>query len=449
MNFWEKYKEIIWRNNPVQGPDFSLDYWRDYLFRVIILYLIPFALVALIPSFWVVVQGGFQLLLFFDFLAIFIVFLMGFTRVIPLKIKKILFIFLANALALVLMIELKAFGPGLMYLVASGVFIALLFPSKDGWYSLTFGMLVCVLFGLDLKFQFLSEPSSERVDFIGWIAVSVNVLFVNGVIAKVVPILFERMHQSIVATKKMEEILLLKQEDLNELIHELEIQNANLNQLIKGVSEDFQEPLRMIISFLTQLKRKYGDEMDEKAIKYIDFATQGGMRMKEIILGLLDLANVGKNQEVREQVEMNEIFQKVVFLQKRTIVKSNAQITWDEKMPVIDAPKNYMIQIFNELVSNSLKFHNPNESPLIRIFCQEEENWVQFEVHDNGIGFDPSESSDPFLMFSRLHPQNEAKGLGIGLAIVRKIAEQLRGTVWFVSTPGKGSVFYLKIPKAT
>lgn len=173
------------------------------------------------------------------------------------------------------------------------------------------------------------------------------------------------------------------------------------------------------------------------------------MRMKEIILGLLDLANVGKNQEVREQVEMNEIFQKVVFLQKRTIVKSNAQITWDEKMPVIDAPKNYMIQIFNELVSNSLKFHNPNESPLIRIFCQEEENWVQFEVHDNGIGFDPSESSDPFLMFSRLHPQNEAKGLGIGLAIVRKIAEQLRGTVWFISTPGKGSVFYLKIPKAT
>lgn len=288
---------------------------------------------------------------------------MGFTRVIPLKTKKILLIFLTNALALVLMIELKAFGPGLMYLVASGVFIALLFPSKDGWYSLAFGMLVCVLFGLDLKFQFLSEPSSERVDFIGWIAVSVNVLFVNGVIAKVVPILFERMHQSIVATKKMEEILLLKQEDLNELIHELEIQNANLNQLIKGVSEDFQEPLRMIISFLAQLKRKYGDEMDEKAIKYIDFATQGGMRMKEIILGLLDLANVGKNQEVREQVEMNEIFQKVVFLQKRTIVKSNAQITWDEKMPVIDAPKNYMIQIFNELVSNSLKFHNPSESP--------------------------------------------------------------------------------------
>lgn len=447
MTIWDKYKLLIWENTPLEGPETSLDYWRDYLFRVVLLYLIPFALIAMIPSVYVNIQGGYFLLLLFDLSAVLLIYLMGFTRVFTTRFKKILLIFLSNVLALVLMVELKAFGPGLMYLVASGVFIALLFPSKHGWYSLLFGMMVCVIFGLDLYFNFLSEPSGEKVDFIGWFAVSVNILFVNGVIAKVVPILFEKMHQSVVATKKMEEMLLLKQDDLNELVHELEIQNANLNQLIKGVSEDFQEPLRMMISFLGQLKRKYGTELDEKANQYIDFATQGGLKMREIILGLLDLANVGKDRDEIEKFEMCEVLQKVIFLQKKNIINSNAEISWDEKMPSVEAPKTYLIQVFNELVSNSLKFQNPEEKPRIKISCQEEDKWLKFSVQDNGIGFNSQESADPFVVFSRLHPEGNAKGLGIGLALVRKISDYLRGSVWVDSIPGQGSTFYLKIPK--
>ncbi|MBC6366258.1 ATP-binding protein [Algoriphagus sp. AK58] len=448
MKVWEKYKELVWRSTPLEGPETSLDYWRDYLFRVILLYLIPFSLLALIPSFWVNFMGGFHLLILFDILAVFVVYLMGFTQLPSLKTKKILLIFLTNTLALALMVELGSFGPGLMYLVASGVFVALLFPPKDSWYSVFFGALICILFGLEMNYNFFRSNSAEKIDFVGWFAISVNVVFVNGVIAKVVPILFEKMHQSIVATKKMEEVLLLKQEDLNELVHELEIQNANLNQLIKGVSEDFQEPLRMMISFLGQLKRKYSSHLDEKANQYIDFATQGGMKMREIILGLLDLASVGKTKEKTERFEVTEVIQKVIFLQKKNILRTNAQIDWTDEMPVIEAPKTYLIQIFNELISNSLKFNSPHESPKIQISCQEEERWWQFSVRDNGIGFDDSDSIDPFVVFRRLHPNTEARGLGIGLALVRKISEYLRGSVWAESVPGEGSVFYLRIPKA-
>jgi signal transduction histidine kinase len=448
MNFWNKYKTIIWKNIPLEGPTHSLEYWRDYLFRVMMLYLIPLSLVAMIPSFFVSFLGGHINLILFDFFGIGCIVLIGFTKFISNSAKKILLIMITNALALVLMLELGSFGPGLMYLVASGVFVSLLFSSKKSWYGILLGVLVCILVGLELNYNILYPEGGEKIELLGWLAISINVVFINGVITLVVPILFEKMQQSILAKRKMEQMLLLKQDDLNNLIQELEMKNANLSQLIKGVSEDLQEPLRNILSFLGLLKRKFGSEIDGKAHQYIEFALDGGRKMREIILGLLDLAQIGKNPEEVEKFEMDEIIEKVMVLQKKKIQVSNAKITLSNTLPTIQGSKTYLIQAFNELVSNALKFQRPQVEPRISISCEDVGCSWQFSVTDNGIGFDTTTTLDPFVVFSRLHPELDKEGFGIGLALVKRISENLRGSVWVESVPGEGSVFFLKIPKA-
>ncbi|MFN3761240.1 MAG: sensor histidine kinase [Algoriphagus aquaeductus] len=448
MDFWNRYRAFIWENIPLESPMNSLDYWRDYLFRVMMLYLIPLSIVALIPSFFVSYLGGHLTLILFDFFAIACIGVIGFTKFLSISAKKVLLILITNALALVLMLELGSFGPGLMYLVASGVFISLLFSSKRSWLGVFSGVLVCILVGLELNYSFLYPENGEKIEWVGWLAISINVLFINGVIALVVPILFEKMQQSILARQKIEELLLGKQDDLNTLIQELEIKNSNLSQLIKGVSEDLQEPLRNILSFLGQLKRRFGQDMDPKVQLYIDFAMDGGRKMREIILGLLDLAQIGRNPEEYESFELSEVVEKVMFLQKKKIQISNARIEVDSPLPKIKTSKTYLIQALNELVSNALKFQNPEVSPKIWISCEDIGCSWKFSVSDNGLGFDCKASLDPFVVFSRLHPERETEGFGIGLALVKKISENLRGSVWAESVPGEGSVFFLKIPKA-
>lgn len=391
--------------------------------------------------------GGQYFLMTFDIIAFFILLLLGFSKMISLKWKKILLITLVYLLAMMIMLELGSFGPGLMYLVASGVFIALLFPSQDSWYGLLIGFIVCAFFGLQTNYHFIPGFTGERLDFMGWFAIAINLVFINGVIAKVVPVLFEKMQQSIDARHQVENMLLVKQAELNSIVQELEIKNANLNQLITGVSEDLQDPLRNIISFMENLKRKYVGKLDERAHQYIDFAIGGGHKMRDIILGLLEIAKIGKKREDSEYFHVDEIVQKVLLLQRKSIQNSNAKIEFGE-LPMIFAPKTYLLQVFNELISNSLKFCDPDNFPVVKISYQEADCWWQFAVKDNGIGFDSSDGKDPFTIFSKLHLSNEKQGFGIGLALVRKILENLQGSVWAESTPGQGSVFYLKIPKA-
>ncbi len=251
-----------------------------------------------------------------------------------------------------------------------------------------------------------------------------------------------------VTEHKMSEIRL---EELNKSLQkhtkELAISNAELEQFAYVASHDLQEPLRMVTSFLTQLERKYGDVVDDRGKKYIYFAVDGAKRMRQIILDLLDFSRVGRTEDDMEEVNFNKLVNEILPLYRRQVEEVHARIVVGD-LPTIQTYKTPLRQVFQNLISNSLIYHKPGVPPVIHIECKATKTHFQFSVKDNGIGIAPEYFEKIFIIFQRLHNKEEYSGTGMGLAITKKIIENLGGKIWIESIEGNGSTFYFTLLKS-
>lgn len=234
---------------------------------------------------------------------------------------------------------------------------------------------------------------------------------------------------------------------LQDRAEELAMSNAELEQFAYVASHDLQEPLRMVTGFITQLKHKYGAQLDERAHEYIHFAVDGAERMRTIILDLLEYARVGRGHYDVVKVDVNEMLTEVVMLTDNAIVESMASVDWDV-LPTVNAVKSTLQQIFLNLISNAIKYRKEGVSPVIHISASENSEYWQFAVADNGIGIEPRYNDKIFIAFQRLHAKDEYSGSGIGLAICHQIVAKHRGKIWVESDGTNGSTFYFTINKA-
>jgi light-regulated signal transduction histidine kinase (bacteriophytochrome) len=235
--------------------------------------------------------------------------------------------------------------------------------------------------------------------------------------------------------------------ELEKHVQQLLVSNAELEQFAYIASHDLQEPLRMVTSFLTQIERKYSNIIDEKGKKYIYFAVDGAKRMRQIILDLLEFSRIGKAEDKVETVDLNELMNETLTLYSQKIKEKNAAISF-QHLPAIKASRSSMRQVFQNLVSNCLKYsNNTGLTPEIKITAVTVGQDWQFAVSDNGIGIDPTYFDKIFIIFQRLHNKDEYSGTGIGLAVTKKIIENLGGKIWVESEEGKGSTFYFTINK--
>jgi PAS domain S-box-containing protein len=246
--------------------------------------------------------------------------------------------------------------------------------------------------------------------------------------------------------KNYEKSLLDINEKLEKQAHELSISNAELEQFAYVASHDLQEPLRMVSGFLTQLEKKYGEQLDDRAHQYIDFAVDGAKRMRQIILDLLDFSRIGKEEEDFVDVDLNEVVNEVCLLHRKQIEELNAEVLFDN-LPTIKGHPSPMIQLFQNLISNGLKYRHAETRPKILIKAKELKNEWKFTVKDNGIGIEEKYFERIFNIFQRLHNKTAYSGTGMGLAIVKKIVENQKGRIWLESEVGKGTTFYFTIPK--
>ena len=235
------------------------------------------------------------------------------------------------------------------------------------------------------------------------------------------------------------------EENLKSTLGKLEKSNYDLEQFAYVASHDLQEPLRMIISFLQLLQRRYGESLDEEAQEFIGFAVDGAVRMQKLINDLLKFSRLNTKPVKFREVSTEEVLEQVVFESKIFIEKNDAVITHDP-LPVIFADFNQMVQLFQNLVVNAIKYHGP-ERPQIHISANKEEDGWLFSVQDNGMGIDENQKIKIFKIFQRLHGRDEYEGTGIGLAIAKRIVERHGGRIWVESDPGKGSTFYFTIPQ--
>ena len=247
--------------------------------------------------------------------------------------------------------------------------------------------------------------------------------------------------------KEYESSLKLLNENLELRAKELAISNAELEQFAFVASHDLQEPLRMVTSFLSQLEKKYGNLLDEKAHQYIHFAVDGAKRMRQIILDLLDFSRIGRDEDEMQTFSLKDVVDEVVQLQKKLIMEKKGVISYDA-LPSIHSYRFPMIQVFQNLISNALKYSKKDPAPIIEIKSEDKGTHFLISVKDNGIGINPEYFDKIFIIFQRLHAREEYGGTGMGLAIVKKIIERMGGEIWVESERNIGTTFYFTLPKA-
>ncbi len=220
--------------------------------------------------------------------------------------------------------------------------------------------------------------------------------------------------------------------------------NQELEQFAYVASHDLQEPLRAVASSCQVLQRKLAEKLDEDSGEFLQFAVDGAKRMQDLINDLLTLSRAGRSKPF-ECVEMSLVLERALANLGSQIHETKASISADA-LPSVGGDFSQLVQLFQNLISNGMKFCS-GVAPVIRVSVTEApESWT-FSIKDNGIGIPQDYQHKIFVIFQRLHRQDQYPGTGIGLAICKKIVESHDGKIWIESVAGAGSTFSFTLPK--
>ena len=245
--------------------------------------------------------------------------------------------------------------------------------------------------------------------------------------------------------KAIVNLVLRQAEELALLAQDLERSNAELKKFAYVASHDLQEPLNQVANFVQLLEMRYDQELGSDGKEFIGFAVEGVSLMQTLIDDVLAYSKVDLQGLEWELTEVNQSLNQALGNLRGRITDANAVITHDP-MPTIVADGTQLMQLFQNLVGNAIKFRKPDEQPQIHISVTRQEDTWLFSVQDNGIGIDPQFSDRIFVIFQRLHTRDEYPGSGMGLAICKKIVECHRGQIGVDSALGEGATFYFTIP---
>jgi len=226
----------------------------------------------------------------------------------------------------------------------------------------------------------------------------------------------------------------------------LERSNQELEQFAHVVSHDLQQPLQSIIGFARILTRAYPDLAPDKVNQYINRIVDASILMGQLIHDLLAYSQVNVHDRDRESIDCNIVLQRVIDNLKAAIDESGAEITTVPLPTVVATDETHLIQLFQNLISNAIKYHRPEDQPQVKISVEHQTDRWLFGIHDNGIGIKPEHRDRIFQIFQRLHTKQEYPGTGIGLATCKRIVECQGGQIWVDSELGVGTTFYFTHP---
>jgi PAS domain S-box-containing protein len=226
---------------------------------------------------------------------------------------------------------------------------------------------------------------------------------------------------------------------------ELRRVNQDLEQFAYSASHDLQEPLRSIKIYGELLTTRFGARLDGQASEFLEYLRSGASRMEMLVRDLLTYTQVGKLNAPAESVDTNIILHSTLSDLSQAIAESGATVTYGE-LPSLRVHSTHIHQLFQNLISNAIKYRRPGCPPVVDVGAQKQEGYWTFSVRDNGIGIEDEYKEHVFALFKRLHTNDEYSGTGIGLAVCQRIVERYQGRIWVESEPGRGSTFKFAIP---
>ncbi|RXG15710.1 two-component system CheB/CheR fusion protein [Leeuwenhoekiella aestuarii] len=239
--------------------------------------------------------------------------------------------------------------------------------------------------------------------------------------------------------------LKIAQQELQKQKDDLERINTDLEQFVSICSHDLQEPLSTIRFSSDFLSKKFSDEMSEKGKEYLGYIHEASGRMAEQIKALLEHSRIGEDLK-KTKVDVTELIEIVKYDLNRSIREANATVSVG-KMPVLMAYETELRLLFQNLISNALKYRQKGVKPSIRISSFGDEEYQTFAIADNGIGIKEDDLEAIFKIFGRVPTEEKYEGTGVGLAHCKKIVKLHEGTIWVDSQFGQGSTFYFKIKR--
>jgi PAS domain S-box-containing protein len=242
-----------------------------------------------------------------------------------------------------------------------------------------------------------------------------------------------------------EESSRLHAENLAKAVESLSAANGELERFAYVASHDLQEPLRTITCFTQLIERDYLGSFDERGREYLELVAGGAIRMHQMINDLLSYTKTTRSEGRIEPVSSERACKDALNNLREAMDSSEAEVIIGP-LPHVAANSVLLIQLFQNLIGNAIKYRQDGVAPRIEIRSEPKDGKLLFSVADNGIGFDPTEQ-DVFELFRRLHPHSGYAGTGVGLSICKWIVNRLGGHIWVESRPGKGSTFYFTLPE--
>ncbi|MGC4038652.1 MAG: ATP-binding protein [Chitinophagaceae bacterium] len=247
------------------------------------------------------------------------------------------------------------------------------------------------------------------------------------------------------ALKEIQVELNSKKDELETLVADLNRSNHELQQFAFVASHDLQEPVRKLLYYSEILQREYGEGFDRKATNFLTGMNTSARRMRSLVQDLLIFSQINKNEVSYTNVDLNTLLQETEQ-DFELLIKEKVATIHRNILPVIQADERMIRQLFENLVSNSLKYSKKDEASVIEVSAVKGSDAVTIAIKDNGIGFDEKYLPNMFHLFQRLHGRDEYEGTGMGLAICKKIVDIHHGRLWAKSKVNQGAEFFIELP---
>jgi signal transduction histidine kinase len=252
------------------------------------------------------------------------------------------------------------------------------------------------------------------------------------------------LESEITERKNAEQALELLNNDLESTISELQRTNKELQEFAYITAHDLKTPLRGIGTLADWLSTDYADKFDEEGQKQVNMLAERAKRADKLVDSILRYSNAGHDKEEHEQMDLNTALPEIIC---EIEPPGNIEITFENKLPVLMCQKTYISQIFQNIISNAIKYMD-KEKGQIKVGCIDEGGFWKFSIADNGPGIDYKYYKKIFKIFQTLSPSDETESTGIGLSVAKKLVKLNGGRIWVESNPGEGSTFFFTLPKS-